>query len=104
MMLDVDGEFDLAEDRVWFNAAHQGPLPRVAADAVAEMLEWKLRPHQLQRHDAFTALPERLRTCIAGLLEAESSEVVLANLDVSSGRWGGTANARRNPPETAECG
>lgn len=61
------------------NAAHQGPLPLVAADAVADMVEWKLRPHHLQPHHAFTDLPERLRGSIAGLVGAEAWEVVLGN-------------------------
>ncbi len=79
MILDVAGAFDLPADRVWLNTAHQGPLPRVAADAVAEMVEWKLRPHHLQSHKAFTELPDRLRSSIAELVDADASEVVLAN-------------------------
>lgn len=79
MILDVGSEFDLADDRVWLNAAHQGPLPMVAADAVADMVEWKLRPHHLQPHHAFTDLPEHLRASIAGLVGAEASEVALSN-------------------------
>lgn len=79
MALDVHSEFDLPQDRVWLNAAHQGPLPRVSADAVAEMVEWKLQPHHLQPHDSFTDLPERLRASIAELIHADNSEVVLAN-------------------------
>lgn len=78
-MLDVASDFDLADDRVWLNAAHQGPLPRAAAESVAEMVRWKLRPHHLQAHDAFTGLPEDLRMSLAGLVDAEGSQVVLAN-------------------------
>lgn len=79
MVLDVGSEFGLAGDRVWLNAAHQGPLPRVAADAVADMVEWKLNPHHLQPHRAFTDLPEHLRSSIGRLVGAEASEVALGN-------------------------
>ncbi len=79
MALDVHGEFDLPQERVWLNAAHQGPLPKAAANAVAEMVKLKLQPHHLQPHHSFADLPERLRASIADLIHADNSEVVLAN-------------------------
>lgn len=79
LVLDVRSRFGLPSDRIWLNAAHQGPLPRSAADAVSEMVEWKLQPHHLQTPQAFTDLPRRLREAIAKIVGARSSEIVLAN-------------------------
>jgi selenocysteine lyase/cysteine desulfurase len=84
MTLEVQGDFGLPQDRVWLNAAHQGPLPTAAADAVAEMIKWKLQPHHLQPHDAFTHLPEHLRASIARLIHADVSQWTFALL----GAWG----------------
>ena len=78
-MLDVGAEFGLLRERVWMNASHQGPLPLKAADAVAEMVRWKLHPHHLGPAGVFTDLSERLRSTIAQLVGAPSSEIVLAN-------------------------
>ncbi len=78
-MLDLRAEFSLPDDRVWLNAAHQGPLPDRAAEAVSTMVRWKQHPHHLQRSDPFTEVPTRLRTALADLLEAAPNEIVLAN-------------------------
>jgi selenocysteine lyase/cysteine desulfurase len=78
-MLDVVSEFDLPADRVWLNASHQGPLPRRAADAVAQMVQWKLQPHHLNRPQPFTDVPERLRSRLADLVSVPASEITLAN-------------------------
>lgn len=78
-MLDLASEFDLPTDRVWVNAAHQGPLPRRAAKAVAEMVRWKTQPHHLASAAVFADLPDRLRSELATLVGAQPSEIVLAN-------------------------
>jgi len=78
-LVDRRGEFNLADDRVWLNASHQGPLPTRAADAVAEMVRWKQQPHHMMTPAPFTDVPERLRSALAGLLSAPADEVVLAN-------------------------
>jgi selenocysteine lyase/cysteine desulfurase len=78
-MLNLVAEFDLPTDRVWVNAAHQGPLPRRAAAAVAEMVTWKTQPHHLAVAGAFSEIPDRLRSELAILLGAQPSEIVLAN-------------------------
>jgi cysteine desulfurase/selenocysteine lyase len=70
--------FQSTEGHVWLNCAHQGPLPFVAADALAEALRWKLAPHELTA-ERFRAVPERLRKSLANLIGAEPDEVILAN-------------------------
>lgn len=54
-------------------------MPRCAADAVAEMVEWKLAPHHLQTPAAFTNGEERLRSALAELVGAPVEQMVLAN-------------------------
>lgn len=78
-MLDVGSAFDLSDDRVWLNAAHQGPLPRTAARRIEEMVMWKLRPHHLQTARTFSELPEMLRSAVAELISADGTEIVLTN-------------------------
>ncbi len=79
IVLDVTSKFGLPEDRVWLNASHQGPLPLKAAEAVAEMVKWKLEPHHLKPSAAFSDLIDRLRSSLAGLIGANEDAVVLAN-------------------------
>ncbi|MGH2702663.1 MAG: aminotransferase class V-fold PLP-dependent enzyme [Actinomycetota bacterium] len=64
--------------RAWFNAAHQGPLPRVAARALIDQLEAKLQPASIADED-FARVPERLRDRVARLIGASADEIVLGN-------------------------
>lgn len=72
-------EFELEEGSVWLNTAHQGRLPRRAAEALAEAVEWKLHPAELTTSGRFSTVPERLRRALARLLAAQEEDVVLAN-------------------------
>lgn len=72
-------EFELEEGSVWLNTAHQGRLPRRAAEALAEAVEWKLHPAELTSSARFSTVPERLRRALARLLAADEDDVVLAN-------------------------
>jgi len=63
---------------VWLNCAHQGPLPSVAADALAEAVRWKRAPYELTA-ERFRTVPERLRKSLAHLIGAEPEEVILGN-------------------------
>lgn len=72
-------EFELEEGSVWLNTAHQGRLPRRAAEALAEAVEWKLHPAELTTSGRFSNVPERLRRALARLLAAQEEDVVLAN-------------------------
>ena len=65
-------------DRAWLNTAHQGPLPRAAAEVARVAIEQKLDP-RLIPEDAFFEIPRVLRGTLARLLGAEPGEVVLGN-------------------------
>lgn len=64
--------------RVWLNCAHQGPLPRPAAEAAQRAIADKRAPARI-RDDAFWAVPERLRTRLAELVGGRREEIVLGN-------------------------
>jgi cysteine desulfurase / selenocysteine lyase len=73
------GEFELEEDSVWLNTAHQGRLPRRAAQSLAEAVRWKLHPEMLATPELFSEVPSRLRRALAQVLGADEAEIVLAN-------------------------
>ncbi len=74
------GDFD---GRIWLNAAHQGPLPRLAAEAGGEALAAKLAPHRIS-DEAFVDVPRRLRGLLGRLIGAPAREIILGN----SASWG----------------
>ena len=65
-------------DRVWVNTAHQGPLPRVAADAARLAVEEKLDPRRMVE-EAFFEVPRTLRATLGRLVGAVPQEIVLGN-------------------------
>ncbi len=78
MSLDRRKDFSLPDDRIWMNCAHQGPLPRVAAQEAREAIEWKSAPHQLSTR-RFNEVPERLRSALSRLVGCDDNEIILAN-------------------------
>jgi cysteine desulfurase/selenocysteine lyase len=72
-------EFELEENSIWLNTAHQGRLPRRAAQALDEAVQWKLHPELLASSDRFSEVPSRLRRALARVLGAREDEIVLAN-------------------------
>lgn len=72
-------EFELEESSIWLNTAHQGRLPRRAAQALDEAVRWKLHPELLASSDPFSEVPSRLRRALARVLGAREEDVVLAN-------------------------
>ena len=64
---------------MWLNTAHQGRLPKRAARALSEAIEWKLHPQPLNSPERFTAVPHRLRQLLARVVGAREDDVVLAN-------------------------
>ncbi len=78
MGLDCRKDFNLPDDRIWMNCAHQGPLPRVAAQEAREAIEWKSAPHQLSTR-RFNEVPERLRSALSRLVGCDDNEIILAN-------------------------
>jgi cysteine desulfurase / selenocysteine lyase len=77
---DAFGDFD---GRIWLNAAHQGPLPRSAAEAAEQALAAKLAPHRIS-DEAFVDVPRRLRELLGRLIGAPAEEILLGN----SASWG----------------
>jgi len=71
-------EFGSFEGRVWLNCAHQGPLPRVAADAARTAIAEKESPHSIP-DEAFWEVPLRLKETIGTLIHAPANEVILGN-------------------------
>lgn len=72
-------EFEREADSVWLNTAHQGRLPKRAAAALSEAIEWKLHPRELAGAERFGEVPHRLRQSLARLICANADDVVLAN-------------------------
>ncbi|MCL6480718.1 MAG: aminotransferase class V-fold PLP-dependent enzyme [Firmicutes bacterium] len=66
-------EFD---DVVYLNAAAQGPLPRSAARALQQALEWKKNPATLP-DSAYFELPNRVRQLLAQMLGADPREFAI---------------------------
>ena len=75
---DFTGDFDLTKGEVWLNTAHQGALPRVAADEAREAISWKLHPWEMTT-ERFGSVPSRLRRILGRLIGAPAEEVILAN-------------------------
>lgn len=75
---DFSNYFAPFEDRVWLNTAHQGVLPKLAAAAAVEAVDWKQRPWQLTT-ERFSGVPQRLRRAIGGMIGAPTEDVILGN-------------------------
>jgi cysteine desulfurase/selenocysteine lyase len=73
--VDAFGPF---QGRIWLNAAHQGPLPRVAGEALADAAALKRRPHLIADSD-FLDVPRRLREALGRLLSVPAAEIVVGN-------------------------
>lgn len=65
-------------DRAWVNTAHQGPLPRVAAEVARRAVDEKLDPTRIA-DAAFFDVPRSLRGTLGRLIGADPREVVLGN-------------------------
>ena len=80
----LSGEATYAEDfgpfegRIWLNTAHQGPIPRVAAEGARIALVKKIRPYLIRDEDFFQ-VPVRLRTALGKLIGANPDDIILAN-------------------------
>ena len=71
-------EFGPFDGRVWFNTAHQGPLPRPAVEATGRAAALKSAPHRIADDD-FREVPERLRALLARLVGSPPEQIVLGN-------------------------
>ena len=52
-------DFGPFDSRVWLNAAHQGPLPRPAVEALEAAVAMKRSPHAIEDTD-FLTVPREL--------------------------------------------
>ena len=71
-------DFGLDPRGTWFNTAHQGAIPLVAAEAAREAVEWKLDPSALTA-ERFAEVPDRCRRATARWIGADPADVFLAN-------------------------
>jgi cysteine desulfurase / selenocysteine lyase len=74
----LSNDFGPFEGRIWLNAAHQGPLPRVAVRAVEDAIAQRVAPYRIPDSD-FTDIPARLRALLARLVNGAPDEIVLGN-------------------------
>src|SRR5678816_773695 len=78
MMNDYSRDFGPFNGRTWLNCAHQGPLPKIAAQEAFEAIGWKVAPYELTS-ERFAGVPARLRNALARLVRATMDEIVLGN-------------------------
>jgi len=72
-------DFGPFDGRIWLNCSHQGPIPRVAADAGREAVAMKVAPFQFVEPGLFQAVPRRLREALARLVRVDADDVILGN-------------------------
>lgn len=77
-MSDYTKDFALAPGHVWLNAASEGPLPKVAAEALQEALSWKMSPHLLTI-PKFFQVPLDLKKTLAALIRVRPEDIILGN-------------------------
>lgn len=71
-------DFGPFDGKVWLNCAHQGAIPKVAARAAEEAVQWKVAPFPLTT-ERFSEVPRRLRDALGRLIGVPADEVILAN-------------------------
>ena len=73
------------EEAIYLNLAGQSPMPKVSFRAVQASLEWKKFPQRIP-DSAFFDVPNRIRTSIAKLINAQPHDIALTT---------GASSARR---------
>jgi cysteine desulfurase/selenocysteine lyase len=71
-------DFGAFDGRIWINAAHQGPLPRVAESAALEFLADRVSPHRIT-DESFVEVPQALRSSLGTLIGKPADEIILGN-------------------------
>lgn len=66
------------QDKIWLNAAAQGPLPKVAALSLNTVVEWKSLPYQLDLQ-RFAVTQKSLKEVIGRLMNVDYQDVILGN-------------------------
>ena len=64
------------EEAIYLNLAGQSPMPKVSFRAVQASLEWKKFPQRIP-DTAFFDAPNRIRTSIAKLINAQPQDIAL---------------------------
>jgi selenocysteine lyase/cysteine desulfurase len=90
-------EFHDFEDTTYLNVAAQGPLPKVAARAALDALEWKKNPARLPE-EAYFGLPNRVRKAIAQIIGATPDEIAIT-AGASAGLAAVAAGIRWHPED-----
>jgi selenocysteine lyase/cysteine desulfurase len=78
VMAGFSPDFGPFHGRTWLNCAHQGPLPRVAAEEAREAIGWKVAPYELTQ-ERFNEVPARLKRALAQLIGVSAHEIILGN-------------------------
>jgi selenocysteine lyase/cysteine desulfurase len=71
-------DFGTFDGRIWFNCAHQGPLPQVAVAAAEQAIRQKVTPHLIRDED-FNVVPNALKSSLARLVGAVPEDIILGN-------------------------
>ncbi len=77
-MSDYTKDFGPFDGHTWINCAHQGPIPRVAAEAATEAIRWKQQPFEITA-EKFANVPGTLKRRLCQLIRAKEDELILAN-------------------------
>ena len=66
------------KDKVWLNAASEGPLPKVAGLALNTAIEWKSLPYQLDLQ-RFAVVQKHLKESLGRFINVPHQDIILAN-------------------------
>lgn len=71
-------DFGPFDGRIWFNCAHQGPMPRSAVAAALRAVRERTCPYLIQDDD-FISVPRLLKDSLAQLIGARAEDIILGN-------------------------
>jgi selenocysteine lyase/cysteine desulfurase len=77
-LLAASQDFEFSAGHIWLNCAHQGPMPRIAAEEAREAILWKTALHRL-KDELFSEIPMRLKQALGKLIEAPAEDIILGN-------------------------
>ncbi len=77
-MNNIEKEFASFDGRIWLNAASEGPLPLIAAQVLADAVEWKSKPYLLDI-PKFVSTQKGLKDSIGRLIGVPYRDVILGN-------------------------
>ncbi len=77
-MADYSADFESFGDAIYLDCAHQGPMPKVALQAIKDTLELKAHPERI-RDALYFELPHQVREGVATLIGATPEEIAIAD-------------------------